>query len=242
MNLKLLSAAFLIPIVSAQAQVLVGWDFTSNLNGTIIDTTSSVDSVAAASGSGATVSQAQQAGGTNLSAGGNTGSGLNYIAPYEAGTASTGPQTFLQASGFGTSPSASSYISFSLTMAASIDPSVNQLEGIQFNLANGGNSTRGVEVTYRIGTSGSFTSLGTTATPTNTAGQYGLFTFNLSSPANLSAGDVIEFRLLGYAPASGNTIRLDTVRITAVPEPSTFALILAAGGMLLFLRRRARTS
>ncbi|MFQ3669956.1 MAG: PEP-CTERM sorting domain-containing protein [Verrucomicrobiia bacterium] len=227
---------------SSHAAVLVNWNFdggSPGVAGTIV-AVSSVASVADVASFGATGSR--QSGGTltNLSAGGDTGSGLSYIAPYEAGTAGPSPTpSFYGVSGFDTSPSSSSYVRFSLTMGTSIAPSVSQLEGIQFNLANSGTSgPRGVEVTYRIGTSGSFTSLGTTAVPNNTANNYGLFTFNLPSPITLSAGDVIEFRLLGYSNAAANSIRLDNVSITAIPEPSSVALLIGAGSLLFLLRRR----
>lgn len=224
----LLVALLALAPAASRAAVLVNWNFDGaapGVAGTILETLS-VASVADVSTVGATGSRQISGTTTNLPAGGGTGSGLSYIAPYEAGTAGPTAASFYGANGFGTSPVSGSYISFSLTMNTTISPSVNQLEGIQFNLANAGTSgPRGVEVTYRIGTSGNFTSLGTTAVPNNTANNYGLFTFNLSTPASLSGGDVIEFRLLGYSNSASNSIRLDNVSITAVPEPSTWALL-----------------
>jgi hypothetical protein len=124
-------------------------------------------------------------------------------------------------------------------MNTSIDPTVSLLEGIRFNLSNAGSTgPRGVEVTYRIGTVGTFTSLGTTAVPNNIANNYGLFTFNLPSPASLSSSDVVEFRLRGYADATGNSIRLDNVSITAIPEPGVLALVCGAVGILAILRKQ----
>jgi len=51
------------------------------------------------------------------------------------------------------------------------------------------------------------------------------------------AGEAVEFRLLGY----GGGIRLDNVSITAIPEPSTLAL-LGLTGVALLRRRRPRKS
>lgn len=242
----LLALAVLLTTASlATAQVLVNWNFdgaSPGLAGTILSA-SNVASVADVSATGATGSRQSSGTLTNLPAGGGTGSGLDYIAPYTAGTAGPSPTpSFYGVNGFGTSPVSTSYVSFSLTLSSSID-SLLALQGISFNLANAGTSgPRGVEVTYRIGTSGSFSSLGTTAVPNNTANNYGLFTFNLSTPAALANNDVIEFRLLGYSNAAGNSIRLDNVSISAttIPEPSTYALLAAGLAGLIWLRRKSR--
>jgi hypothetical protein len=246
--LTFLSTAVLLFTTASinQAAILVNWDFDGGSPGTqgTIIATSSVASVADVSSTGATGSR--QSGGTltNLPAGGNTGTGLDYIAPYEAGTAGPSPTpSYYGVNGFGTSPVSTSYVSFQLTMNSTVDPTVSLLEGISFNLANAGTSgPRGVEVTYRIGGSGAFTSLGTTAVPNNTANNYGLFTFNLTTPAALPASSVVEFRLLGYANATNNSIRLDNVSITAIPEPSAFALMAFGIGAILLLRRRTKLS
>ncbi len=230
---------------TARAAVLVRWvhNQSNQTNGQIEDTTGSVASAANTSTTGATGSWQSSGTITNLPAGGGTGSGWDYIAPYAVGTANSDSAPIAQfygANGWDTAPNTSRYITYELTMAAGIDPTVNKLEGIQFNLANAGTSgPRGVEVTYRIGTSGSFTSLGNTAVPNNTANNYGLFTFNLPMPASLSGGDVVTFRLLGYANTTTNSIRLDNVAITAIPEPGAAGLI-GMGALMAAVTRRRR--
>jgi len=233
----------------ARGAVIVRWTHNQNnqLNGGIEDTTGSVAGAANASATG--VSGSYQTSGTitNLPAGGGSGSGWSYVAPYAEGNATSSDTTppidaqFFGANGWNTEPTSSKYITYELTMASSIAPTVGKLEGISFSLANAGTSgPRGVEVTYRIGTSGPFASLGSTATPTNVANEYGHFTFNLPSPADLSAGDVVAFRLLGYANSAGNSIRLDNVTINAIPEPASMGLAGVAGLIMLATRRLRR--
>ncbi|WP_448578902.1 PEP-CTERM sorting domain-containing protein [Thermosphaera sp.] len=233
----------------AHGAVLVRWTHnqSNQLNGIIEDTTGSVASAANTSITGASGSYQVSGTITNLPAGGGFGSGWSYVAPYTAGNATSDDTTppidaqFYGANGWDTEPNPAKYITYELTMAAAIHPTVNQLEGIAFSLANAGTSgPRGVEVTYRIGTSGSFTSLGYTAVPNNTANNYGHFTFNLPTPASLSGGDVVTFRLLGYANASGNSIRLDNVTISAIPEPASIGLAGLTGLVALAVRRLRR--
>lgn len=251
MKAKLLLLIFIATASLASAQVLVNWNFTSDLTPTIVATTSVASATNATLSLG--VSGGRQNNATASNVGPDPGSGgswstsnLSAIAPYATGTADAvnGGSGFLNASNFGTSPDSTKYLGFQLTMGSSVDPSVGLLQGISFNLANAGSSgPRGVEVTYRIGTSGGFTSIGGTNVPTNSANQYGLFTFNLASPVALSAGDVIEFRLLGYANATGNSIRLDNVSINAaaIPEPGTYALLMGGLAALFCLRRLNRS-
>jgi hypothetical protein len=125
-------------------------------------------------------------------------------------------------------------------MGATVDSSVSQLEGITFDAARGGSADRGFEVTYRVGSTGSFNSLGTTFPPAGT-NNYGRFTFNLSSPATLSANDDVEFRLLGFTPSPGNTLFVDNVTVTAIPEPGSLLLMsVGVAGILLLKFRRSK--
>lgn len=236
---------FLSPLAS-YASVLVSWNFTANLAPTI-NATASVASASNATLAAISGGWQNNATGTNVgpSAGNGTWSpsSLGTVQTYDLGDSNVvnGGAGFLQTSGWGTTMNASRYVSFNLTMNSSIEPAFAQLEGIRFNLASAGTSApRGVEVTYRIGTSGNFTSLGGTAVPVNAANQYGLFTFNLPTSATLSPGDVIEFRLLGYAPDSGAGLRFDNVRITAIPEPAVLSVAGLAIGSFALLRRRRK--
>lgn len=234
---------FFLPM-KTDAAILVSWNFNTNVAPTI------VASGSVASAGNATLSVGVSGGFQNNASASNvgpnpgngtwSGSSLGSIRPYALGTsdAINGGTGFHNSSNYGTSPDSTKFVEFSLTLGASIDSSVSLLEGITFNLSNAGTSgPRGFEVTYRIG-AGSFTSLGGTAVPTLAANQYGLFTFNLGTPVALAASDVVTFRLLGYANAPGNSVRLDNVSINAVPEPTAAALLTGAGLLLLLRRRR----
>jgi hypothetical protein len=252
MKNPLTSFSILLTLIStaqiSQAAPLVSWNFTSNTTPTIVAVSSVASAANATFSAGVSGGFQNNANGTNI--GPNAGNGtwstansttLSIVAPYALGTSDVvnGTSGFYNTSNYTTSPSAAKFVSFSLTMNSTIDSSVSFLEGIQFNLASAGTGApRGVEVTYRIGTSDPFTSLGGTAVPVNSANQYGLFTFNLPTPTALSGGDVVEFRLLGYADAAGSSVRLDNVSITAVPEPTTAMLLVAFVGLVLLLRRR----
>lgn len=231
----LLTSSLLLAGAVANAAIIVSWDFdgtSPGLAGNIDDTTGSVLSVANATASGS-VTATRVNGSTISNIGPSAGGG--GVAPYDLGTAAGG---IYNANGFGSSPDSSLYVAFQFTLGSTVDSSVSQLEGIQFDFANAGSSgPRGVEVTYRIG-AGSFTSLGSTQVPNNTAGNYGRFTFNLSSPAALSANDVVEFRLLGFSNAGSNSIRFDNIAISAVPEPSAATLAVLIGTAALALGRR----
>lgn len=245
MKTPLLALSLIATLAASQASVLVSWNFSSNLTATI-NATASVSSAANATLSSG-LSGGFQNNTTGVNIGPNSGNGtwslssLGTVKAYQLGDSDVvnGGNGFLNASKFGTTPNSSLYLGFTLTMNSTIAPSESQLQGIQFNLASAGTSgPRGVEVTYRIGTSGTFTSIGGTAVPNLTASNFGLFTFNLPSPSTLNSGDVVEFRLLGYTNATDNAIRLDNVRITAVPEPAAAGLLAVSGGVLFWLRRR----
>jgi hypothetical protein len=242
----LLITVFLSGVVASRAQVSIAtWNFdgaSPGTGGTILDTTGTVATINNATAVGATIGRLTPAI-TNLPPGGGSGTGLNYVAPYTTGTANNG---ILNSSGFGTSPSTSTYISFTITIGATIHPSVGLLEGISFDLSNAGTTgPRGFEVIYRIGNTGSFTSLGTTRTPNNTANNYGRFTFNLPTPTSLIANENVEFRFLGYSDAVGNSLRLDNVTFTAtaIPEPRYYGLVtlLVAFGMAVKAAKKLHT-
>jgi len=245
----LLMTVCLSSVVASRAQVgIATWNFDGISRvlpanaGIILDTTGTVAAISNATAVGATIGRLFPTI-TNLPPGGGSGTGLNYVAPYTTGTAYNG---ILDGSDFDTSPSTSRYISFTITIGATIDPSVGLLEGISFDLSNAGTSgPRGFEVIYRIGNTGPFTSLGTTSTPNNTADNFGRFTFNLSTPTSLIANENVEFRFLGYSDAVGNSLRLDNVRFiaTAIPEPRYYGLVtlLVAFGMAVKAAKKLHT-
>jgi hypothetical protein len=227
-----------IPTFVCAQTTLVTWDFEGVSPGTAptIVATSLVTSASnAIASTGVTINRSTGTV-TNLGAGGGSGG----VAAYAAGTAAG---SFLNANGFGTSENSGLYVSFSVTLSSGIGSGAYALDGISFDFANGGSSgPRGAEVTYRVGTSGAFTSLGATQVPNNTAGNFGRFNFSPSGSISLTAGDVVEFRFLGYANTTGSNIRFDNVAISvaAVPEPSAYAVLagLSAVGFAALRRRR----
>lgn len=86
-----------------------------------------------------------------------------------------------------------------------------------------------VTVSYRYGTTGSFTDLATTALTTTT---YQSFSHDISS-LQLGNGQTIEFRFMG-----GSGGQLDNIGITAVPEPSAALIIGGLIGLSALRRRR----
>jgi hypothetical protein len=65
-------------------------------------------------------------------------------------------------------------------------------------------------------------------------------TFTYSSTANLlSAGDTIDFVVGGPGSGESTTTLAATVTFTAIPEPSTLAIV-CLGATVLFVKRRAR--
>lgn len=159
---------------------------------------------------------------------------------YDTGTAAGG---IANSYGYGTSPSASLYVAFNFTLAATVTPNL-ALDRVIFDLANAGtNGPRGFEVTYSINAA-PFTSLGTFNVPNNSAGNYGRFTATVASQPLLSAGDVVEFRFLGFSTAVGNSVRLDNVLVQGfiIPEPSqitAFTLLVLLALATALAKKRA---
>jgi hypothetical protein len=233
--LTTIGALFASGALALAANPLVTWDFNSDfpdeLEGTIL-----------APNAVASVSAVEGVGGVNLlpsvifsytNIGPSAGGG--NVLPYALGT-SNGAQ--LGVTGFTVSPDPTRYASFKFSMDTSFPQQFSLLDSISLDLANGGTSLRGIEVTYRIGNSGSFISLGTTATPTNSSNQFGRFTFSLNTPVSLSPSDLVEFRVLGFANDPTFILRLDNVTISAIPEPVKVTLI-AGVGILCWRIRRA---
>ena len=65
-----------------------------------------------------------------------------------------------------------------------------------------------------------------------------------SSPLDLGALDAMTFRVYLWSPttpASAARLGIDDIQITAVPEPSTWALLAASATVLIIFRRRRHT-
>lgn len=228
-----------MPAVLSAQVTLVTWNFdgaTPGSQATISATSlvASADNVSV--GGTASASRLSSQTVTNIGPASASGS----IAAYALGTANA---TIGNASGFGTTPNAANYVSFRFTLGSSLSDGPYNLGSISFDLSNAGNTVRGVEVTYRVGTSGAFVSLGSTDAPTLTANNFGRFTFTPTGSVALTASDVVEFRFLGYAASTGASIRYDNVSVSAVavPEPSAFAALAGMGALgFAALRRRRR--
>jgi hypothetical protein len=177
---------------------------------------------------------------TNLAAG-TVGSPAGFVTEtsYTAGTANANVGN---ANGFGTLPTAANWVGFTFTMSATRPADFSALHSFAIDLANAGTSgPRGFEVTYRVGGIGAFTSLGIAQVPNNTANNFGRFTFTPESVVLLGAGDVVEFRLLGFANATNNSIRFDNATVfAAIPEPGTVALLTGLAALLWTVAVRRR--
>lgn len=141
--------------------------------------------------------------------------------------------------GFNTTFDATRYLQFTLTPGSGgVD-----LSQFQFDIANGSTSTpRTLRVTYGFGASPTTFLTAGDAAVTATANQYRRFTFNLADQdtANNLTTDPITFRILGSTTSSTLTIRLDNVTVTAVPEPSTYAMFAIGLLALCFVARRRK--
>lgn len=222
----------------AWAAPLAIWDFdgTSPFAGTNLDTTGSVATVHDADDIGtADLNRNLSPTINNVDPGGGSGG----IEPYESGQASGGVGVANRFGGTGV-PDPENYIQFRLTLGNTVDSSVSQLQGITFDLARGGDSNRGFEITYRVGSTGGFSSLGSTLPPTGT-NNYGRFTFNLDTPASLSANNDIEFRFLGFNSNDTHTLLIDNVTVTAIPEPGSLLLMVLGFSGLMLLKRRCKS-
>lgn len=239
MKKSLLIAAFVAASSTASAQLIVNYAF-----GPLVDDYTPTIVNASLVGSATNFTNAGTATiATGNNAGTNIGPGTDAAGtPYALGTRN---DRYFQPSGFaavfdGTNAnglygaSATDYVAFSFTAANAFT-----LGSLDFDLALGGGSgPRGVTATYNVN-GGTSSLLGVAALNVGTAGQFGRYSFSFGS-IGLSATDVVQVRLHGFSTGSGNSLRMDNVSISVVPEPSTYAAMLGLSAVALALLRRRR--
>ncbi|MCC5789289.1 MAG: PEP-CTERM sorting domain-containing protein [Opitutales bacterium] len=106
---------------------------------------------------------------------------------------------------------------------------------------NTGNTTGDYQFSYRVGTEGSFTNIGSPTTiPLS---NYALV--STSIPSAVDNQEDVFFRVTfsnldGSSGNAGHRVMVDNVQVTAIPEPSTYAAIfgLFALGMIVWHRRK----
>lgn len=133
----------------------------------------------------------------------------------------------------------------------------NTLNLVDFSLSltvfqsNDVSGSQSYSLEYRTGATGDFTTLGSNFTTSSIAisdflvTNYSISGVPLASIANQA--DAVYFRVRGVSGSSGGTGNLDTIGIdnfsltyTAIPEPSTYGLILGAGALGFAAYRRRR--
>jgi len=217
--LTIIGLAAAASLAGAQAQTLIGyWNF----NGLSITTASAPgsggvpNSIASDSGTGATLTLSGAWSGLVDDFGGSTTNALN---------SDIAGASLSLVSNVGNG----SYIQFSFSMTS--------LNGVSISFATRGTSTGFNAGQWSYSTNGtSFTDFGSNTATTSTS-------FALASPGTTTGLDnaataFLRYTLDGASSVSGNN-RIDNLQITAVPEPSTWALIgIGAFVMIWNLRRR----
>jgi hypothetical protein len=244
-RIKLLLLLALTSTVSS-AQVLFTYDFSSKTSPLTNFSPANVDTALITSATNfANVGTATLALGANLSQI-NTGPGTDAAGtPYTlggldlVGTPSYGNIAGFAATFDGTNANglyganAANYVGFSFVAETGF-----ALSTLDFDLGLGGTSgPRGVTATYNLN-GGGFNVIGVAAFNVGVASQYGRYSFDFGN-VSVAATDTVEVRLLGFSTGTGNSIRLDNVSVTAIPEPGTLALVGIALGSLMLFRRRS---
>jgi hypothetical protein len=146
--------------------------------------------------------------------------------------------------------SRSGSISFAVTNTLNLTNFALQLTVFQANETS--NTTNSYALEYRVGETGAFSQVGTSfTTSVSSLTNFLTTTYNISgttlgSISNQS--DSVFFRLRGLtgSTSGADTIAIDNFSLTysAIPEPSTYGLILGAGalGLVFYRRHRKKTA
>lgn len=123
------------------------------------------------------------------------------------------------------------YLQFSLSARAG---EAFRLGTLEFLAGKGGGSgPRGWAVTTSLDNFASILATGVIETL-----QPNLGFFQIALPAASTLRDATVFRIHTYAPAAGNGIYLDSIRVTGTPVPEPSAAVLSVLSAMVLLRRR----
>lgn len=241
MKKTLLTASLLLLLAAgANAQVLVaGWDFETTTTGGTLITASSVGNPSpllynANFGSGTIYLD-----GTNGSSTWTSGITNPEVTSFGGTSVNAGDGFATGASlALANSSANSKYAVFAFSMTGYTDLTISyatQATATGFNLQTWEYSTNGINwfaldtFDPKLG--------GTTST---TFASVGVVTLATTSGLDNAATAYVRLSLTGASATAGNN-RLDNIQFNAIPEPTTYAMLLFAGGVMFWMVRRHRT-
>lgn len=150
---------------------------------------------------------------------------------------SWGPTPLSGAVNAATALSNNSFVQFTITP---LSGGILNLDEISFDGARGGSSTpRGFGLASSVDSFA--TVIGSHDMATARAGGLLTYSFDLSAPAFQGITTPITFRVLVYAPGTGNSVEMNSLSVLGtIPEPSTYAAIAGALALGLVAYRRRR--